>query len=239
MIEVTKKLGKMWKKVSDSEKAGYIAKADKAKAKYVVAMAKYKKTSSWAKHQEVVKEWKLKQAKKKFKKDPNAPKRAMSSYMLFVNETRPQYVKENPDLAVTEVLSGLGKLWADVSSSDKAAYEKKAAKLKEKYQKELEKYKKSSNYKKYTTEKEAYQASQKTARDKLTGKRERSATKSRSASRKSARKVKKAKRRSRRRSASKPRASKSRSASTSRSRSRSKSRSSKKRRRAAAPRGSK
>merc|ERR1719228_2150624 len=138
MIDVTKKLGKMWK-VPDSEKAGFVAKADKA-------MAKYKKTSSWAKHQETVKEWKLKQAKKKFKKDPNAPKRSMSAYMLFVNETRPQYVKENPDLAVTDVLSGLGKMWADVSSSDKAAYEKKAAKLKEKYQKDLEKYKKSSNY---------------------------------------------------------------------------------------------
>merc|ERR1719318_123305 len=163
-------------------------------------MAKYKKTSSWAKHQEAVKEWKLKQSKKKFKKDPNAPKRSMSSYMLFVNETRPQYVQENPDLAVTEVLSGLGKLWADVSSSDKAAYEKKAAKPKEKY-------KKSSNYKKYMAEKEAYQAGQKMTRDKLTGKRDRSASKS-----KSARKVKKAKKKSRR-SASKPRAaSKPRSA---------------------------
>merc|ERR1719290_691525 len=164
MIEVTKKLGQMWKKVSDSDKAKFVEKADRAKAKYTVAMAKYKKTSSWAKHQEVVKEWKLKQAKKKFKKDPNAPKRSLSAYMLFVNETRPQYVADNPDLAVTEVLPGLGKMWADVSSSDKAAYEKKAAKLKEKYQKELEKYKKSSNYKKYMTEKEVYQAGQKTVR---------------------------------------------------------------------------
>merc|ERR1719348_1375747 len=189
MIEVTKKLGKMWKSVPNSDKATFQAKSDKAK---------YKKTSSWAKHQEVVKEWKLQQSKKKFKKDPNAPKRSMSAYMLFVNETRPQYVKDNPDLAVTEVLSGLGKMWADVSSSDKADYEKKAAKLKEKYQKELEKYKKSSNYKRYMAEKEAYQAGQKTVRDKLTGKRERSASKSR------------------RRPASKPRAA-SRSRSTSRS----------------------
>merc|ERR1719474_2113992 len=155
MIEVTKKLGQMCKKVSDDEKAGFVAKADKAKAKYAVAMATYKKTSSWAKHQEVVKEWKLKQAKKKFKKDPNAPKRSLSAYMIFVNDTRPQYVKDNPDLAVTEVLSGLGKLWADVSSSDKDAYAKKAAKLKEKYSKELAKYQKSSNYKKYMAEKDA------------------------------------------------------------------------------------
>merc|ERR1719220_2251359 len=165
MIDVTKKLGQLWKKVSASDKVQYVEKADKAKAKYAVAMAKYKKTSSWSKHQEVVKEWKLKQSKKKFKKDPNAPKRSMSAYMLFVNETRPQYVKDNPDLAVTEVLSGLGKLWADVSASDKADYEKQAAKLKEKYQKELEKYKKSSNYKKYTAEKEAYKAGQKMTRE--------------------------------------------------------------------------
>merc|ERR550519_257383 len=132
----------MWKSVSDGDKASYIAKADKAKAKYAVAMAKYKKTSSFTKHQATVKEWKMKQAKKKFKKDPNAPKRSLSAYMIFVNDTRPQYVKDNPDLAVTEVLSGLGKMWADVSSSDKAGYEKRAAKLKEKYSKELAKYQK-------------------------------------------------------------------------------------------------
>merc|ERR1719479_533384 len=101
-------------------------------------MAKYKKTKDYAKHQEVVKEWKLKQSKKKFKKDPNAPKRPLSGYMLFVNDTRPQYVKDNPDLSVTEVLSGLGKLWADVSSSDRASYEKQAEKGKAKYQKAME-----------------------------------------------------------------------------------------------------
>merc|ERR1719187_1656838 len=140
MIEITKKLGKMWKKVPDSERAGFVAKADKQRAKYAIAMARYKKTSNYAKHQEVIKEWKLKQAKKKFKKDPNAPKRPLSGYMLFVNAVRPQVVKENPEFSVTEVLSAIGKMWADVGASDKEKYNNKAAKLKKAYEKELEKY---------------------------------------------------------------------------------------------------
>merc|ERR1719334_463240 len=241
MIEVTKKLGKMWKKVPDSEKAGFVAKADKAKAKYAVAMAKYKKTSSYAKHQEVIKEWKLKQSKKKFKKDPNAPKRPLSGYMIFVNAVRPQVVKDNPDFSVTEVLSAIGKMWADVGSSDKEKYNNKAAKAKKAYEKELAKYKTTSKYKKYQAEKEVYDATQKLTRAKLTGKRERSQSAGRSAKRAKAPRRSRSRSTSRRRSAkrrsaSKPRAaSRSRSTSRSRSRSASRRRSSSKRRRARRP----
>merc|ERR1712037_511955 len=41
--------------------------------------------------------------KQRKKKDPNAPKRPMSAYFLFMNATRPQVRKENPDASIGEV----------------------------------------------------------------------------------------------------------------------------------------
>merc|ERR1712110_956234 len=55
------------------------------------------------------------------KKDPNAPKRPMSAYFLFMNATRPTVRKENPDASIGEVAKILGKKWG----AEKAAYAKK------------------------------------------------------------------------------------------------------------------
>jgi structure-specific recognition protein 1 len=45
--------------------------------------------------------------KKKAKKDPNAPKRAMSAYMFFMNQNRDRIKKENPEAAFTDIVSGI------------------------------------------------------------------------------------------------------------------------------------
>jgi hypothetical protein len=45
-----------------------------------------------------------KKAAKK-KKDPNAPKRNMSSFMFFSNEIRPKLKEEQPDLSFGDVVS--------------------------------------------------------------------------------------------------------------------------------------
>merc|ERR1719334_3022260 len=74
----------MWKDVSEREKEPFVAKAEKAKAKYESARAKYVKSADYAKHREELKEFKAKEARKPFPRDVNAPKRPMSSYMFFV-----------------------------------------------------------------------------------------------------------------------------------------------------------
>lgn len=43
--------------------------------------------------------------KKKAKKDPNAPKRALTAYFCFSNENRDRIKKENPGIAVSDVVS--------------------------------------------------------------------------------------------------------------------------------------
>jgi len=78
--------------------------------------------------------------KKRAKKDPNAPKRPLSSYMLFCQDHRKEVVKDNPKEPVTEVAKILGKMWKKVSATEKKKFEKEAVKRKEKYEQEMKKY---------------------------------------------------------------------------------------------------
>mmetsp|Transcript_27051 Transcript_27051/g.65637 ORF Transcript_27051/g.65637 Transcript_27051/m.65637 type:complete len:607 (-) Transcript_27051:501-2321(-) len=61
---------------------------------------------------------------KKAKKDPNAPKRPISSYLFFVMDTRPEVVAENPEAKFTEVTKMLGARWQELSAKKRKKYEK-------------------------------------------------------------------------------------------------------------------
>ncbi|KAL1916519.1 uncharacterized protein VTP21DRAFT_5710 [Calcarisporiella thermophila] len=77
---------------------------------------------------------------KKRKKDPNAPKRPLSAYMLFSQEKRKQVLEENPDVKFTEVGKLLGAMWKELSEEEKKIYNDKASKDKERYEREKADY---------------------------------------------------------------------------------------------------
>ena len=53
------------------------------------------------------------------KKDPNAPKRAMSAYILFSNDHRAQVKEEKPDMKFGEIARELADRWKNASPKDK------------------------------------------------------------------------------------------------------------------------
>eukprot|EP00027_Filamoeba_sp_ATCC50430_P009890 CAMPEP_0168560530 /NCGR_PEP_ID=MMETSP0413-20121227/11109_1 /TAXON_ID=136452 /ORGANISM="Filamoeba nolandi, Strain NC-AS-23-1" /LENGTH=310 /DNA_ID=CAMNT_0008591837 /DNA_START=23 /DNA_END=955 /DNA_ORIENTATION=- len=75
--------------------------------------------------------------KKRAKKDPNAPKRPLSSYMYFCKDKRDDLDR---GMKVTEQAQELARMWKKVSTSEKKKYEEKAKKDKERYEKEMKKY---------------------------------------------------------------------------------------------------
>lgn len=79
--------------------------------------------------------------KTKKKKDPNAPKKALSAYMFFCADRREKIKADNPDFKVTEITSELGKQWGTLSEADKKAFYDKAEKDKERYKKDMANYK--------------------------------------------------------------------------------------------------
>lgn len=62
---------------------------------------------------------KKKKRKKKADKDPNKPKRSMSSFMFFANEKRKEVKDKEPLLKMTEIGKKLAEMWKELSASEK------------------------------------------------------------------------------------------------------------------------
>ncbi len=79
-------------------------------------------------------------SKNKKVKDPNAPKRATTAYLIFMAEVRGKVKEENPNLKSNELSKIMGQMWRDMDSSDKKKYEDLAEKDKKRYKEEMESY---------------------------------------------------------------------------------------------------
>jgi len=73
---------------------------------------------------------------KKKKKDPNAPKKAMSSFMLFSNAIRAQVKEENPGLTFGDTAKHIGKRFRELLQEEKTSWEEKASQDKQRFKRE-------------------------------------------------------------------------------------------------------
>ena len=102
------------------EKKRFEEMATKDKVRYESEMANYEPPPGEGKR------------KRKGKKDPNAPKRALSAFFFFCAEERPAVRKIWPDYGVGDVAKELGKRWERVT--DRSKYEANAVKDKKRYE---------------------------------------------------------------------------------------------------------
>lgn len=152
VTEVAKILGERWKSLDDNARAVYEKKANADKARweklcaqlgYVPetkkAAAKKAKEAKAAARDASPKRESPKKAKKE--KDPNAPKRPRSAYILFSTEQRASVLKDHPEYAPKEVTVELGARWGKLSEAEKKQYQEQNEADKERYKREMESYK--------------------------------------------------------------------------------------------------
>ena len=77
---------------------------------------------------------------KKAKRDPLAPKKNLSAFMLFSGENRTKIKEASPEANFGEIGRKVGEAWAQITDKQKAVYQKKALKDKERYDTETEAY---------------------------------------------------------------------------------------------------
>ncbi|KAM2422490.1 high mobility group B protein 7-like [Malus sylvestris] len=72
-------------------------------------------------------------------KDPNAPKRPLTAFFLFLDDFRKSYKEANPDSkGVKMVTKEGGEKWKSMTDEEKKPYVDKAAELKQEYKRALE-----------------------------------------------------------------------------------------------------
>nr|AMP82821.1 phosphonoacetaldehyde hydrolase [Adineta vaga complex sp. C JFF-2016]AMP82823.1 phosphonoacetaldehyde hydrolase [Adineta vaga complex sp. C JFF-2016]AMP82824.1 phosphonoacetaldehyde hydrolase [Adineta vaga complex sp. C JFF-2016]AMP82825.1 phosphonoacetaldehyde hydrolase [Adineta vaga complex sp. C JFF-2016]AMP82826.1 phosphonoacetaldehyde hydrolase [Adineta vaga complex sp. C JFF-2016] len=82
-----------------------------------------------------------KKISKKKAKDPNAPKRFRTAYILFSVEKRDEIKNENPTLSAKEILAELGAQWKAADAPTKQRFQKLSDGEKVEYEEKLAAYK--------------------------------------------------------------------------------------------------
>ncbi|WP_328957995.1 hypothetical protein [Kitasatospora purpeofusca] len=73
----------------------------------------------------------------KRKKDPNAPKRALTAYMFYGQEHRERVKQDNPAASVFEIAKILGSEWEALSDAGRVRYLEMAARDKARAEQEM------------------------------------------------------------------------------------------------------
>merc|ERR1712096_207883 len=95
--------------------------------------------------------------KMKNPKDPNAPKRPLSGYFLFMKEFR----LTRPNLAVKDMGALGGKAWKELNEAGRKRFMDAAAELKKEYTKAIAAYKKTSSYSTFREKLQAFKVKKK------------------------------------------------------------------------------
>jgi HMG (high mobility group) box len=135
LIKQGKIAGAEWKKLSSEDRVKYEKMAATDKARYESEMKDYVPPKG---SKDDTKNNKTK--KPKAKKDPNAPKKPLTSFMLFSNEVRSRIQKQNPSMTFGELGKKIGELFRGLSSAEKLKYEDMSKKEKERYKKQMQEF---------------------------------------------------------------------------------------------------
>lgn len=146
--DISKILGEKYKKLSDVQREKLDSKASKDKDRYIQEMKHYTPA--------------LSSAKKKGKpvKDKNAPKKNLTSFLIYSNANRDKFKEKNPDLSFTDLAKLIGQQFKSLSEEEKKKWDAKAKKDKERYQQEMKEYeRKKAPVKQESSEESAEEAS--------------------------------------------------------------------------------
>lgn len=127
--DFSKKCADRWKTLSDVEKQHFSDMATQDRARYAKELQSYRGP-------------RIRNRRRKTRKDPRAPKRALSAFFWFCSDERPKVRAVTPNASVGKVARELGMLWASAEQDVKDKYEKMAIKDKQRYEEQMEAYKK-------------------------------------------------------------------------------------------------
>ena len=139
--EVQKLVSTQWKKMSDTDKTPYLALHEADKTRYSSELETYNAAPD-----------ELKVMPKKKKVKYTGPKRPLSAYMFFKQNTSEEIKKSNPSISFGDLQKEVGIKWTDLKASTKkedikrlAKYHKQHNDDKTRYEKELVKYNEEQN----------------------------------------------------------------------------------------------
>lgn len=123
--EFSRKCADKWRAMTDAVKNRYLRMAEQDKVRFTKEMANYKPPPGFGKK------------RKRAKKDPNAPKRALSGFFFYCKDERPKLKVQHPDWRVGQMAKEMSERWNRAPQKVKDKFEKLAQADKARYEREI------------------------------------------------------------------------------------------------------
>jgi hypothetical protein len=131
----------MYAEMPPAEKEAWAARGEADKARYLSELANYLPPPGYdAKGDAIISEHAPKGRSGKRERDPNAPKRCMSAYLLYQNAMREQFKRENPGMTFGQLAKYTSHMYKNLTPDEKATWDSRAAQDKARYDAELATY---------------------------------------------------------------------------------------------------
>ncbi|OEU20514.1 SSrecog-domain-containing protein, partial [Fragilariopsis cylindrus CCMP1102] len=137
--DMAKLIAADYKKLSGDELADVEKRVIKEKERYAREMKDYIPSAGFG--EDGVEKGATSGKKTKKKKDPNAPKRAMTAFMFYGMAMRPIIKKDQPEIKFSEMGKLIGEKWRAITPEEKEKYDAQAGKDKERATREMTAYK--------------------------------------------------------------------------------------------------
>jgi Chromatin-associated proteins containing the HMG domain len=139
--QLSKYTSHMYKSLTASERAEWDERAKRDKERYQEEMKHYVPPHGFDCHGNLMVEYAApRKNSKKAHKDPNMPKRARGSFVLFTKDERPKIQQENPQIKFTDLGAVLGKRWRALPEEERKKYDALAEQDKQRFAQEMEIY---------------------------------------------------------------------------------------------------
>jgi hypothetical protein len=136
--QLAKYTSAMYAEMPPSEKEAWVARGEADKARYLQELAAYQPPPGFdAKGDAIISAHVPKGRRGKPEKDPNAPKRNMSAYLLYQNAMLEQFKRENPGMTFGQLAKYTSHMYKNLTPEEKATWDARAAQDKARYDGEI------------------------------------------------------------------------------------------------------
>lgn len=141
--QLAKYTSAMYAEMPPAEKEAWVARAEADKERYLHQLASYVPPPGYDAKGDAIMATQLALTSKKRgkgKRDPNAPKRNMSAYLLFQNAMRNQYKRDNPGMTFGQLAKYTSHMYKNLTAEEKQTWVTRAEQDKVRYDSQIAVY---------------------------------------------------------------------------------------------------
>eukprot|EP00554_Chaetoceros_debilis_P002459 CAMPEP_0194088282 /NCGR_PEP_ID=MMETSP0149-20130528/28487_1 /TAXON_ID=122233 /ORGANISM="Chaetoceros debilis, Strain MM31A-1" /LENGTH=598 /DNA_ID=CAMNT_0038771897 /DNA_START=121 /DNA_END=1917 /DNA_ORIENTATION=+ len=138
--DLSKYTSTRYAQITIEEKAVWQARAEQDKERYLNEMSNYVPSVGYDQNGNIIAQYPHVTGSKKKQRDPGAPKRNLSAYLLYQNSNRDQFKSDNPGMTFGQLSKYTSCMYRSLTPEEKSEWEERAIRDKARFEEEMKHY---------------------------------------------------------------------------------------------------